>query len=32
MQINYSVGRSVSDQRASPAVAGSYDELDHLKK
>ncbi|WGM00043.1 DUF5906 domain-containing protein [Arsenophonus nasoniae] len=31
MQINYSVGRSVSDQRPSPAVAGSYDERDHLK-
>lgn len=31
MQINYSVGRSVTDQRPSPAVAGSYEELDHLK-
>ncbi|MDR5615648.1 hypothetical protein, partial [Arsenophonus sp.] len=31
MQINYSVGRSVSDQRPSPAVVGSFAELDHIK-
>ncbi|MDR5611254.1 MULTISPECIES: DUF5906 domain-containing protein [unclassified Arsenophonus] len=31
MQINYSVGRSVTDQRPSPAVVGSFAELDHIK-
>ncbi|WP_339053080.1 VapE domain-containing protein [Arsenophonus endosymbiont of Crataerina pallida] len=32
MQINYSVGRSVSDQRPSPAVAGSFAEYQQAIK
>lgn len=32
MQINYSVGRSVSDQRPSPAVAGSFAEYQRAIK